>query len=286
MEDVQDKIEIPKLVYQGDDKVLKERVSKFKEGTFRIVVFTIVGLVMGAYSHNYVADDFVVTKVLTAIPYKISEIIYVFLLGTDAVEFMPGISFAWVNEFFPHSELSTFLAETVTTILIGGAIYGALAYFTGDKRVFTLNRFLKFVGCWCAIILLVIGASYGINLKAKTDNETFKGDATFYFYHDTGGSRAGKEWEEVLRDYFYKELEPIEAVRDKANEVMLEICFDDIRYGIYQANYVERYVVTEQGRMYRISEEFAQIGLHFVNNRTLPEITEETEEAKEAEVAK
>ena len=50
MEQIQEKIEIPQVTYQGDDKKLKERVSKFKAGTLRIVIFTIVGLFMGYYS--------------------------------------------------------------------------------------------------------------------------------------------------------------------------------------------------------------------------------------------
>lgn len=166
----QERIDIPKVVYQGEDKVLKERVTKFKEGSFRIILFIIVGLIMGAYSHNYIADDFIVTKIILAIPYKICETIYVFLIGTDAKEvlYLYGVQNGLFTEFFPCSMLATFLAEKVTTILISGAIYGSLAYFTGDKRVFTLQRFLKFAACWCVVILLVIGASYGVNAIDKT----------------------------------------------------------------------------------------------------------------------
>lgn len=274
MDGKQDRIEIPKVVYQGDDEKLKERVYKFKEGSFRIAVFTMVGLIMGYFSHTYVTDTFFPTKLLIAIPYKVCETIYVFLLGTDAAELADmGIYCGWMTEFFPHSMIATLLAETVTTMLIGGAIYGSLAYFTGDKRVFTLQRFVKFFSCWCVIILLTIGAAYGVNAKAKMDNENFQGDAAFFFYDQRGnGSLArGEELREMLQEYFHKELEQVTFVRDRENEVPLAIYYDhDTRFGLYQINYAEKYVVTEKGQTYRISREFAQIAQDYAEGRGLP----------------
>lgn len=174
----QKRVEIPEVVYQGDDRKLKERVSRFKEGSFRIVVFTIVGFVMGAYSRNYISVDFFPVKLILAVPYKISEAIYVSVIGTDAARMMAIGSSSWhvFTEFFPHSPAATFLAETVTTVLTGGAIYGALAYFTGDKRVFTMQRFLKFGAVWCVILLISIGAAYLVNAKAIYDNENLRGE--------------------------------------------------------------------------------------------------------------
>ena len=159
---IQEQIMIPKVVYQGEDQKLKERIGKFKAGTFRIILFTIVGMVMGWFSMEYYADEFLLTKIILAIPYKISEAIYVTIIGTDAENILRECSYV-STEFFPLSPIATLLAERGTPVLIGGAIYGALAYFTGDKRVFTLNRFVKFFGIWCAVILLYIGAVYGVN---------------------------------------------------------------------------------------------------------------------------
>lgn len=169
----QERIYIPEVVYTGEDKVLKERVTKFKAGSLRIFLFTIVGFVMGAYSHNYIADDFIVTKIILAIPYKICEAIYVFLIGTDAKEILHtyGIVNGLFTSFFPCSMLATFLAEKLTTIFISGAIYGSAAYFTGDKRVFTLQRFFKFFACWCVIILILIGTAYGVNAWERSQIE-------------------------------------------------------------------------------------------------------------------
>lgn len=275
MDEVRDKIEIPEVVYQGDDRKLKERVSKFKAGTLRIAVFTVVGLFMGYYSRTYVTDTFFPTKLLTAIPYKIMEAVYGSILKTDA-RMLAGEGFSFPDHFFPHSAIANLLAEPFTTMLIGAAIYGSLAYFTGDKRVFTMQRFLKFAGCWCALTLLVIGAAFGINAKAKADNERFSGTATFYFYDGRGrGSYSGDADEvagKILQQYFFSELEPVEIIRDRDSEVPLGIYFDEVRFGLYQINHEEQYVVTEQGRTYHVSEEFAQVVSDFIDGKVVPRL--------------
>ena len=42
-------------------------------------------------------------------------------------------------------------------------------------------------------------------------------------------------------------------------ELPLEIDFNYVRYCVCRVNYEKQYLVTEQGRTYHISEEFAQI---------------------------
>lgn len=258
------RIEIPHVTYEGDDKKLKERVSKFKEGSLRIAVFTIVGFVMGAFSHTYTGTGFFPMKLILAIPYKLSEAIYVSVIGTDAARLMTNRSGEWFwlfTEFFPHSYIATFLAETCTTILIGGAIYGSLAYFTGDKRVFTLQRFLKYGAVWCGVILIAVGASYLVNAKAVYDNENFKGDPYFIVCNSEGGGSGvgGEKTKQLMKEYFYSELKEIDIVRDYDKELNLEIYFNFVRCCRCLVNYEKQYVVTEQGRTYHVSGEFAQV---------------------------
>lgn len=259
----QKKIDIPEVVYQGDDKKLKERVSRFKEGSFRIAVFTIMGFVMGAYSRNYTSIGFFPVKLILAVPYKISEAIYVSVIGTDAARMMNIWSSDWhwfFTEFFPHSPLATFLAETCTTVLIGGAVYGALAYFTGDKRVFTMQRFLKFGAVWCGSILLSVGAAYLVNAKAIYDNENLRGEPQFIVCNSKGnGQGITGSAGQLATEYFYSELEEKYIVRDYEGELWLEIVFNDIRFCACRVNYEKQYLVTEQGKTYHISAEFAQI---------------------------
>lgn len=256
----QRKIEIPEIVYQGDDKKLKERVFKFKTGSFRIAVFTIVGFIMGVFSRNYVGIAFFPMKLIMAIPYKASEAIYVSVIGTDAARLMVNFEERWAfmfTEFFPHSYIATFLAENFTTVLIGGAVYGSLAYFTGDSRVFTLRRFLKFVSVWCGMILIVVGSAYLVNVKAIWDNENLKGDP-FFFMRNSAGSGSSISGAQI-KEFFYSELEVIEIERDWDEELELEITFNSVRYCACRVNYDKQYLVTEQGKTYHISEEFAQV---------------------------
>lgn len=277
-----EKIEIPEVVYQGDDKKLKERIYKFKTGSFRIAVFTVVGLFMGFFSSTYTWDSFLPTKIIFSIPYKITEAIYLSVLGTSGNLRWPMYP-AW-TEFFPHSGPATLLAENVTTLLIGGAIYGSLAYFTGDKRVFTLQRFLKFAGCWCGVILLVIGAAYGINAKALADNEQLRGEPVFYLINgDLGnGMLVGSyvlddDSVRFLREQLYSGLEPAQVRRDFENEVMMSLDYNYEKTGLfsrigwYFVNYYDCYLATEQGKTYRISREFAEVLHIYYETGELPE---------------
>lgn len=275
MDNIQEKIEIPSIGYQGDDKKLKERIFKFKVGSLRIAIFTVVGFVMGAFSHTYVRDSFLPTKVLLAVPYKLSEAIYVSILGTDAAD---AHHWMWpaMTEFFPHSQLATYVAEVVTVILIAGAIYGSLAYFTGDKRVFTLQRYLKFAGCWCAVILLSIGAAYGINAKAVSDSEKLVGITGIHLTFETdqglyGGMRVKNELKEPLLKLLYDELAQIEVRRRPEEEIPIHFDFGWGGETECWINCRDCYLVTEQGKTYWVSETFADLVNRFYQTKELPE---------------
>ena len=280
--DCQEEILIPKIPYQGEDRKLKERVSKFKEGSLRIASFTVLGLFMGYYSHTYVTDHFLPTKAILAVPYKLMEAVYVSVLGTDAPARYAGRTLhIWLTEFFPHSILATFVAEVVTTILMGGAIYGSLAYFTGDKRVFTLGRYLKFAGCWCALILLCIGAAYGINAKAVADNEHLRGEPVFWLRQKDGSSLGGnRAVQDALKESLHRELEPVTLQRTGEEEIPLEISFGEMRYGLYWVNCKDCYLATEGGRTYRVSREFARIVWDFYEKGELPAEADGQEEGE------
>ena len=295
MDNLQDKIEIPEIVYQGDDKKLKERIFKFKAGSFRITVFTIVGVIMGYFSRTYVTDTFLPTKLIMAIPYKISEAIYTSILGTDAATTQYWSWPPFPNDFFPRSLPATYVAEVVTVILIAGAVYGSLAYFTGDKRVFTLERYLKFAACWCAVILVSIGAAYGINAKAVSDNEKMLGIERLHLvcvqYENgvTGSASFGGEQEKRLLELLYEGLEPAKIHRDYESEIPVNLVLSGGRQTECRINYRDCYLITEFGTTYRISPEFAEVlrtycegGSLFEDMQTLPfeTVTEEGSEMK------
>lgn len=275
----ENKLEIPYIEYQGDDRKLQRRVRKFKAGTFRIVLFTIVGFIMGHYSYTYVGENFLPMKVILAIPYKLNEALYVSILGTDAM--VRGTEeyymFTTFTEFFPHSYLATFLAETVTTVLIGGAVYGTLAYFTGDRKVFTMQRFIKFAGYWCAVILLCVGLAYGVNARAVADNEALRGIPVIRLY-DWEGKSEGPEnaaIESLLEECIYGGLERDDLQRDYEGEMYLRINFSPFRTTVCRVNFEEGYLAAEKGTTYRIPEEYAQILKGYAEEHILPDATEE-----------
>lgn len=282
MDEIRDRIEIPQVTYQGDDRKLKERIFKFKVGTFRIVIFTIVGLFMGYYSNIYVRDTFFPTKLITAIPYKLTEAVYRLLLPVNTWISADMKGWDTIGGYFLHSVIADLMAVPLTTTLVGGAVYGSLAYFTGDKRVFTLQRFLKFAGCWCGLLLLVVGAAWGIEAKAKADNERFAGDGWFYLHTSEGRGHLVQEDEEaagMLKEYFYSELALDDVERDRSGEVPLGIYYDNgKRYGVYMINYELQYVVTEQEKVYHISGEFAEAATEYMKKMQPGETGQEVEE--------
>ena len=115
-------LDIPEAGYEGTDEELKERVVHFEKGTRRILVFTLVGFVLGWFSIAYFTDSFLVTKVILAIPYKVSEMLHNLFHSHPYSYYGGNGMFTEFNEFFPGRGLLTFLAERITPVLIGGAV--------------------------------------------------------------------------------------------------------------------------------------------------------------------
>lgn len=259
MEEKQAEINIPKIACEINDKKMMYRINKFKAGTIRIIIFTVVGMILGWFGYTYTTDSFLATKIIFAIPYKLSEAIYTQLIGTGRSLLVNGL-FGVETEFFKQSALATFLAEHLTPVLLGGAIYGCLAYFTGDKRVFTMERFVKFVSIWFGVILLYIGSVYGINAKAEYDNNHLHNTDYFYLVStDRGETILDKEREDKLLKAFETELQ-IDKTRNRdiEKEVPVKIYFSQgLRSMVAYVNYNEHYLVTQNDTIYNISSEFA-----------------------------
>lgn len=248
--------------WKGKEEKLKEQALHFEKGGRRILVFTLVGLLMGWFSIRYYTDSFLVTKVITAIPYKLGEILHNVLHGTHSAFYAGGF-----NEFFPGDRVSTFLAERIVPVLFGGAIYGSLAYFTGDKRIFTLGRYLKFAAVWAAVILGFTGVTFGVNKGLEASADALKNVDYFYLTSERTGSGFGEDLRNEegddafhkLKDAFYEGGMPQKSPGTKRNaqkEVPAELGM-----GLYQMevwiNYEEGYLITQRGTPYRISERFA-----------------------------
>lgn len=267
-ESVYDEIVIPKIIYGDNDSKLLERVIKLKKGSIRIAVFMLVGLIMGWFSYTYVVDTFFVTKVIMCIPYKISEAIYTSIIGTDAMT--SGLEY-FMNIFFPQSAIATLMAERITPVLIGGILYGSLAYFTGDKRVFTLQRFVKFIYVQLIVLGIFIASVYVVNAKAVSDNNQLKGVDGFYFESEICQALIGGEEAEELLDYFHAELqEDGNIIRKPEGEIRIEVVYDNhARKMQAYVNPAEGYLVTHKGLTYHVAEEFAECVQEFADTGTI-----------------
>ncbi len=254
--------------FQGDDNKLKERVIHYNKGFRRIVIFTLVGLVMGWLSIYYYTDNFPVTKIILAVPYKMSEMLHNILHQPDYRSYVCLDLQTRFNEFFPGDSLCTFLAERIVPVLFGGAIYGSLAYFTGAKKVFTLRRYLKFAGIWATAILSFTGIIFGVNKYREKAADKLQNADYFLLYSESGmGSGFGEELgsEERTASYeklyaaFYENGMPVKdkgISREPEKEVALNIGMNFYLTEVY-VNYEEKYLITANNTGYRISDSFA-----------------------------
>lgn len=272
----QEIVDIPEKKFNGNDNKLKERVVSYEKGTRRIIVFTIVGLFLGWFSYLYYKDQFIVTKIILAIPYKVNEMIHNILHShRGALEYYYRSNF---NEFFPQSAMATFLAERITPALIGSAIYGSLAYFTGSKVVFTLRKYMKFAALWCLVIFIWIGGTFLLNSYTVLNNNELKNISGYGLKSETGSSFYYNDYREsifnMIDEAFHEDSYPklLESIkRDEINEHYIEFYFGKIHSGYMVAviNPIDRYIVTDNGKIYEISESFAKLVLEHMNENNI-----------------
>ncbi|MBT9778293.1 hypothetical protein GPL15_17480 [Clostridium sp. MCC353] len=261
-------LDIPNTVYEGGDQKLKEQVVHYEKGTRRIVIFTLLGLIMGWFSISYYTDSFLPTKIILAIPYKISEIFYGLIHDIPYAYTRAAGAFI-ADAYFPQNRALSFLAERITPVLTGGAVYGSFAFFTGDSRIFTLKKYLKFAAAWALAIGLYGGALTGLNAYGVKKNNELKDIEGFFLNSESYGELFSEEYEgygasvfELLEEAFYEDGEPeplTDVRRAHLGEIQLEIWMGKYRggYMIAYVNPAQRYLVTDEGIIYRITERFA-----------------------------
>lgn len=260
----EDEIRFPKVSYGGNDRELKEQVIHYEKGTRRIIIFTIVGLLMGWFSYYYYGETFLPLKIVLVVPYKLSELLHLALHS----EIYPQ----WIrlqDIFFPQAPVVSRLAEYGTSALFGGAIYGSLAYFTGDKRIFTLGRYVRFGCVWAVVIGVWTSALFGANAWQAGRNNALKNVSGFIVSgeHSARGYYVFKEENSMakdLQDAFYQDGPPQEissASREPDGELPLELTFGKFQEG-YMCAWIHPklgYLVTDEGLVYEMSDEFMEL---------------------------
>lgn len=256
-------IEIPKVSYEGDDRNLKEQVIHYEKGTRRILIFTIVGLIMGWFSYRYYGESFLPLKIVLAVPYKLSEMLH----NAFHPAIYTGLGMAdAMDEFFPQAPIISRLAEYGTSALFGGAIYGSLAYFSGDKRIFTLSRYIRFGCVWAAVIGAWTAVLFGLNGIQVAENNDLKNVTGFFIMGEYTGQSyylGQDETAGLLVDSFYEGKGPEEIKPDSRNtdgELEIEIRFGkDQGYMRALVSPKEGYLVTDEGRVYQMTDSFMEV---------------------------
>ena len=254
-------VHIDDELFLVDKNKFKKYIYKYRKGMARIIVFTLIGMFMGWMSFRYVSDSFFVTKLITAIPYKISEIIYGFLYKP------PYLYLEDYNAFFPQVLVVSFMAERLTPVLIGGALYGSLGYFTGSRKIFTLKKYIRFICIWCSIILAWIGSMFVLNEYFLIRNNQLKDISGFFLNAKMHGSGYYEDHRneiyQLLRNALgnIEELKTLSAeeIKRSEHETRVEIFMGVSRRNKTIVNWEEKFMILEDGRAVAISDEFAAL---------------------------
>ena len=247
---------------------LKEQVEHYDKGTRRIVVFTIVGLILGWFSYMYYCTGLLPLKIIIGIPYKINEMIHT-TFHNHSLIYLTQDTEGEFNEFFPQAYFVSYIAEYAISSLIGGAIYGSIGFFTGDKRIFTLTKYLKFAAVWTVIISLSVGGTFLANHVAVEKNQNFEDISGFLLHYESGGSGYYSDdigengaFFKALKQAFYADgkIRVTDRQGDEENEELIEFFFghNNTRYMGAMINLQEGYLVTDTGKIYSMSDEFCQ----------------------------
>lgn len=249
---------------------LKESVEHYDKGNKRILVFTIVGLILGWFSYRYYITDFLPLKVIIAVPYKVSELLHTALHDHSYIYISEAVQ-GQMDAFFPQSRVASILAEYGVSSLIGGAFYGSIGFFTGDKKIFTLTKFLKFAAIWTVIVSVGIGGTFLVNQIAVEKNHSFT-DVSGFLLHYNWGSDGFYRGDTGVRGMFYSELEQAfcengeilenpEQRRDFDGEALIEFYYGSLHTRSMAAwiNPKEKYLVNDNGTIYSMNDTFCRL---------------------------
>lgn len=247
--------------------------TKSRRGTNRVILFSVAGLIIGLNSHLYEKDTFLITKVVLGLPYKISAAVYQFMIGTNAEDAQNTM--ALLNtDFFPNSLIATNLAKWVTPMLLAIFIFGSFAYFTGDKEIFTLQRYVRFFYGNMLVLILLVCLVYGVNKKADSDNCALKGIQTFILQSNQMISEEfrGKEAAE-LRTSLQQDLrEDSDITRDTEQEIQIGLILGrGTRFADAYVNVQEQYIAVEDGTVYHVGKKFCQYVKEYRQKGTIRE---------------
>lgn len=193
-----------------EDEVLVSRIKARIKGKRRITLYGLLGFVLGLFSRFYTRDDFLLTKAMMALPYKLAEFALGIFFSGNRLPFGERMDYFYQGEmgFFPYHPILEFLAVTVTPAIVASFIAVVIGYFLSDKRVFRRKNIIKFLVTWSIIFLVWTGILYGTYNHALDKIENLEGIKAMTIYTAEKNSTA---WlvridKDALRDEKYSKL--------------------------------------------------------------------------------
>lgn len=193
---VSDPLHLEGTIPEVEDEVLISKIKARIKGTRRIILYALFGFVLGAFSRFYTMDEFIVTKAIMALPYKLAEFVLGLVFAGNRLP--PGLINTWGYRldmgFFPYNPLLDLLASLFTPALIGSFLAMLVGYLVSDKRVFQRKKIINFLAAGfltLAFWFAVLHGFYGQTLQRIAGLEGLReitiyqveGEDTFWLLH-------------------------------------------------------------------------------------------------------
>ena len=192
LDDSTQSIELPREDIADENTNLLKKVLKRKKEAKRILIFSIIGMIMGFFSYKYIDQNIFILKLILAVPYKLMEMVMLYIRPQVTNIF----SFNDYMGYMGYMHSSIFLkfwvlnatAERVLPCIIGGCIYGSIGYITGDKNVLTLKKFIAFISKWVVAAVLCVGLLFGTYYYVSDATYSFEDISGFMVSTSSNGT--------------------------------------------------------------------------------------------------
>jgi len=205
-----------------DDAVLISKIKARIKGIRRITLYGAAGFIIGLFSRFYTQDDFLLTKAVMALPYKLAKFALGIFFSGNLLAPWHGTFYRYQGEmgFFPYHPILDFLATSFTPAIIASFIAVIIGYLLSDKRVFRRKKIVNFLLAWLVIFLVWTGVLYGTysyTLEKVEKLEGIKG-MTVYKAEKYNVSWLIRIDQEALRDEKYAQVAAIIKTAEKTGQ--------------------------------------------------------------------
>lgn len=205
-----------------EDEILVSKIRARIKGVRRITLYGILGFLIGLFARFYTQDDFLLTKAIMALPYKLAEFALNIFFGDNVLPFGYNMFYYYQGGmgFFPYHPILDFLATSVTPAIIASFMAVIIGYLLSDKRVFRRKKIVKFFGAWLIVFLIWTGVLYGTYGYALGKVSKLEGIKAMTVY---AAEKNNTSWliridEEALNNEKYRELIKIISEAEKGEK--------------------------------------------------------------------